>query len=288
MKFSSRFFLPLLLMLTASSPLRGGAIYPLGIADDKIMAKAYQGDEKLIFRVSWSGGIKIGELFMEINRLEDKTERFEIKVSVKDSGMFHFFYPVSDTFVTIVEGAQRLPVSYEVNQKEGRSYRARRYSEYDQEKGEVRYRKNDQEPVVCQTEGGVHNEFSSFFFTRILKLDSGDSVIVPTFADGKRHQVVVRTGELTRLKGTVRGDVNVIPVTPIMKFKGLYNKDGDTVIWFTDDDCRVPVRINSKILIGSLTAELVSYENPLCPDLPEYHSKNLESVLQQPEFELGD
>ena len=39
---------------------------------------------------------------------------------------------------------------------------------------------------------------------------------------------------------------------------------GDTVIWYTDDDCRVPVRINSKIIIGSLTAELTAYENPAC------------------------
>ena len=263
-------------------------MYPLGIADEKVVAKAYQGNEKLAFDVSWSGGIKIGKLIMEINKLEGKKERFEIKVNVNDSGMFHFVYPVSDTFVTIVEGAQRLPVSYEVHQKEGRSYTARRYSEYDQEKGEVKYQKNDQKPVVFQVEGGVHNEFSSFFFTRVLKLDNNSSVIVPTFADGKRHEVVVKTGELTRFKGTVRGDVNVIPVTPVMKFKGLYDKDGDTVIWFTDDACRVPVRINSKILIGSLTAELVSYENPLCPDLPEYHKSKREKDLHRQEFELGD
>ena len=287
MKFFSLFILSFLLLVT-SSILPAGAIYPLGLADQNIVAKAYQGNEKLIFEVSWSGGIKIGKLIMEINKLEGRKERFEIKVNVQDSGMFHFFYPVSDTFVTIVEGAQRLPVSYEVHQKEGRNYNARRYSEYDQEKGEVRYQKNDQEPVVYQVEGGVHNEFSSFFYTRVLKFDSKNPVIVPTFADGKRHEVVVKKGKLTRLKGTVRGDVNVIPVTPVMKFKGLYDKDGDTVIWFTDDACRVPVRINSKILIGSLTAELVSYDNPLCPDLPEYHTLQRERDLHRPELELGD
>ncbi len=287
MRFPSLFILFFLLLITASS-LYAGALYPLGLADDKVMAKAYQGNEKFVFNVSWSGGIKVGELIMEINKLEGREERFEIKVNVHDSGMFHFIYPVTDQFVTIVEGAQRLPVSYEVHQNEGRSYKARRYSEYDQEKGEVKYQKNDQEPIVYQVEGGVHNEFSSFFFTRVLKLDTGDSVIVPTFADGKRHEVVVKTGELTRMKGTVRGDVNVISVTPIMKFKGLYDKDGDTVIWFTDDACRVPVRINSKILIGSLTAELVSYENPLCPDVPEYHNLKRESDVHRPELELGD
>ena len=55
-----------------------------------------------------------------------------------------------------------------------------------------------------------------------------------------------------------------VPNGIIMKFKGLYDKDGDTVIWFTDDECRVPVKINSKILIGSLTAELIEYRNSAC------------------------
>ena len=49
-----------------------------------------------------------------------------------------------------------------------------------------------------------------------------------------------------------------------MDFKGLYDKDGDTVFWLTDDNCRVPIAINSKIMIGSLTADLVSYTNPAC------------------------
>lgn len=49
-----------------------------------------------------------------------------------------------------------------------------------------------------------------------------------------------------------------------MTFKGLYDKKGDTVIWYTDDECRVPVLINSKIVIGSLTARLAAYKNSAC------------------------
>ncbi len=73
-----------------------------------------------------------------------------------------------------------------------------------------------------------------------------------------------------------------------MKFKGLYDKDGDTVIWFTNDECRIPVRMNSKILIGSLTAELVSYSNPHCKDQSRYHMKKADSSVNQQHLELGD
>ena len=70
--------------------------------------------------------------------------------------------------------------------------------------------------------------------------------------------------EWTRFDETLLGPVDVVEVLPRMTFKGLYDKSGDTVIWFTDDACRIPVRIRSKILIGSLTAELVAYHGTSC------------------------
>lgn len=264
------------------------ASFPPGEMIKEIAAVAYQGGEALVYKVSWTGGLKIGELHMEMKRVGASVDRYELRASVKDSGLFHFFYPVNDTFVTIVDGLQRLPVSYQVHQQEGRSYEAIRQTEYDQSTGEIRYRKNEEAWQLYHVDGVTHNEFSSFFFTRVLHLDPAKPVIVPTFADGKRHEVVVRTGETTRFFGTVLGDVNVIPVNPVMKFKGLYDKDGDTVIWFTDDLCRIPVRINSKILIGSLTAELVSYSSPFCRDQSHRHQEIPVSVLRQRELEQGD
>lgn len=254
----SLFYLLVLSQSHSETPCGFGQVY------ETILHTAYQGNEVFVYDVSWSGGIKIGELHMEINKLEGETERYELKVRVQDSGVLHFFYSIDDTFVTIVEGAHRLPVTYDVHQKEGGSYEARRHTSYDQVNGKIRYQKNDQKPDLYDVKGEVHNEFSSFFYTRVLQLNADQSVIVPTFADGKRHEVVVKTGRRTQLQGTIFGKVDVLPVTPLMTFKGLYDKDGDTVIWFTDDTCRIPVRINSKILIGSITAELVSHSNPLC------------------------
>ena len=78
-----------------------------------------------------------------------------------------------------------------------------------------------------------------------------------------------------------------------MTFSGLYDKRGDTVIWYTDDRCRVPVKINSKILIGSLTAKLVSYRNPICAEyngaILEKYQKNKSLITKlQPRYERGD
>ncbi len=89
--------------------------------------------------------------------------------------------------------------------------------------------------------------------------------IVPTFADHRKVEVVVNTVAKKQLEKTLIGSVSATEVMPILTFEGLYEKKGDTVIWYTNDECRVPVLINSKIKIGSLTAELVVYENSACP-----------------------
>ncbi|MCK5071066.1 MAG: DUF3108 domain-containing protein [Desulfocapsa sp.] len=248
----------------------------------------YTGGEKLVYNISWTGGIKIGELRMEVSKVQNRENVYELKAQVKDSGLFHFFYPVDDSFITLVKGEKRLPISYDVIQKEGQGYKAKRFTKYDQDEGEILYRKNEKDPIVYTVDGEVHNEFSSFFFSRILNFQKNQKNMVPTFADGKRHEVLVHVGDETVIKNTILGDVNVFPVKPIMKFKGLYDKDGDTVIWLTNNSCRIPVRINSKILIGSLTAELVSYTNPHCSEMSEYDASLHDVKPNQEIFELGD
>lgn len=240
-------------------------VLPYGEIDKSLLPIAYSGQEKLVYDVCWNGGIKIGELTMEIKRPAATKDIYEIHARVTtDNGMFSLLYPVEDVHKTTVAGDARLPVTYEVWQKEGWNYEAHRYTEYDQQQGTVRYRKNEDPVVEYVLDGTAHNEFSSFFSSRLMELAPGNSFLVSTFADHKRNKVVVQTKGLTTLEDTILGDVETLEVMPIMKFEGLYDKSGDTVIWYTNDECRVPVQVNSKIVVGSLTSTLVSYSNPAC------------------------
>jgi Protein of unknown function (DUF3108) len=259
-----------------------------GNVNKEIREYAYRGQEILKYEISWSGGIKIGDLHMEIRKKNVDEDTYTIHARVKDSGIFHFFYPVNDTFDTVVTGDNRLPIHYNVEQKEGSSYHALRYTEYDQKKGVIRYQKNNKEFETFQVAGEVHNEFSSFLYTRILELDKSKPVIVPTFADKKRHEVVVRTGNRISIESKLFGTVNVLPITPIMAFKGLYDKAGDTVIFYSDDLCRIPVRINSKILVGSITAELISYSSSTCLQYSSHHPDTPQKPAEKVSLKIGD
>jgi hypothetical protein len=176
----------------------------------------------------------------------------------------NLIYPIEDVHVTRVRGPNRLPYHYEVWQKEGYNYSAHRVFEYDQKKGYIRYKKNEKLQAEYQVQGEINNEFSSFFNSRLMAFDIGKQFVVPTFADKRKVDVVVHAVAQKKFEDTIIGPVSTVEIMPVMTFEGLYEKKGDTVIWYTDDECRVPVRINSKIIIGSLTANLTGYENSAC------------------------
>jgi hypothetical protein len=234
-------------------------------SDPYLLRIAYSGGESFKYDVFYSGGIKIGEIFLEINRSEQCEDCYEIGSTITSKGgAVHYLYPIEDVHTTVVRGKDRLPFFSEIWQQQGMNYKAHKTIHYDQERHIIVKQKEGNPAAVFELDGVVHNEFSSFLSSRVMNLEVDNPILVPTFGDDKRHEVVVITLEKGVLNKSLFGGVNTLKVTPVLSFSGLYDKTGDTTIWYTDDECRIPVLIKSKIVIGSLTASLVKYQNPLC------------------------
>ena len=258
------------LVVRASSPYTTEMADPGTKPDEALLQTAYAGGETLRYTVSWLG-ITAGELVMQVSKIADSQETFALEVTARSAGLLEVFYPVEDQFRTIVQGVMRLPSRHEMQQKEGRRVNSK-ITKYDQERFRVSYRKNNEPADVYQLDGPMHNEFSSFFLMRALSFAGDAPMIVPTFADKKRHKVVV-TVEGKEEQESVLGKKNTLKVQPHLKFKGLYEKIGDPLVWLTDDVWRIPTRIQAKLVIGSLTAELVEYTGPagkfIVTDIPK-------------------
>ncbi|WP_457574359.1 DUF3108 domain-containing protein [Desulfolithobacter sp.] len=265
MRFVTKPYLLLLLLWGLLLPATGRSDNAALPMRPDTAAIVFSGQESMHYAISWSGGIKIGDLFISVEPDKQQQGCFTIRVRVSDYGLFRLFYPVDDSFVTLVCGPQKLPQRYEVHQKEGRGRETRRLTLYDQEKGQILYRRNNEQVQEFRVSGPVYNEFAAFVITRTLAFRPGARVVVPTFADKKRNLVeVILEGREKRR--TIFGPRQTLRFLPRLTFKGLYDKEGDTVIWLSDDVCRIPVFIRSRIRIGSLSASLVEYANPACPE----------------------
>jgi len=52
------------------------------------------------------------------------------------------------------------------------------------------------------------------------------------------------------------GTFDTIKVKTLIKYEGLSVNKGDVIIWFTDDEVKMPVKMESKIKVGTITALL--------------------------------
>ncbi|HZM50036.1 MAG TPA: DUF3108 domain-containing protein, partial [Vicinamibacteria bacterium] len=50
------------------------------------------------------------------------------------------------------------------------------------------------------------------------------------------------------------------PVVP--KGSGLFTQEGRLLVWVTADERRIPVRVRSKVPVGSVSGDLESYRSP--------------------------
>jgi hypothetical protein len=90
----------------------------------------------------------------------------------------------------------------------------------------------------------------------MMDLQVGRSVYIENHADKKNYPLEIRV--LRRETVTVdAGRYDCLVVEPLMRTSGLFRQKGRLTVWLTDDERRIPVLMKSKVIIGSISAELI-------------------------------
>jgi hypothetical protein len=85
----------------------------------------------------------------------------------------------------------------------------------------------------------------------------GKSLYVDIFDSNKLWKVEVLVLRKEKIK-TKLGSFNTVVIKPLMQSEGIFNKKGEIFIWLTDDQKHVPVKMQTKVVVGSITATLVA------------------------------
>lgn len=94
-----------------------------------------------------------------------------------------------------------------------------------------------------------------------LLLHSNQSVSVPTILKGKRGSTTFHfAGKRVKERiGALNDPVRVVEVKGTTDVVGIYGMTGDFTGWFSDDSSGVPIKGRLKVLIGSVTVELIQW-----------------------------
>ncbi len=219
-------------------------------------ANAYGIPEKLVFDLTWTG-IKAGTATQEIVKENGVTRIISI---ARSADWLSVLFPVEDRIETVLAGSQGtglgLPRTYRMKIREGKTRRDKEIN-FDHANKTAYYVDHlNGEKKKFDIEKDTLDTLSSFYFLRLMPLEVGKSVFVTVF-DGKRlWNTEVRVLRREKIK-TGLGKFDTIVVQPLMKAEGMFDKRGDMFIWLTDDARRLPVKMKTKVPVGSVTATLV-------------------------------
>ncbi|KAF0142741.1 MAG: hypothetical protein FD122_341 [Stygiobacter sp.] len=222
----------------------------------KIENKSFKVGEKLTFDVNY-GFITAGVAEYNIPKVMKLAGRdvYQITFGVNTVSTFDALYKVRDRYETYVDVEGLFPWRFEQHIREGKY--SRDFSAFfDQRKGKARTSEGAYEIPKY-----VNDIVSAFYFARTIdfsKMKKGESVHLENFYKDKTYplDVLYKGRETVSVKA---GTFDCIILEPEIKEGGLFKSEGNVVIWLSNDACRIPVKVKTKIIIGSIDAELTGY-----------------------------
>jgi hypothetical protein len=143
---------------------------------------------------------------------------------------------------------------------------SRYHFEYDRNR--VIMERGQQDTVVSKMDttdinGPYQDGLSLFFYARSL-LFSGKAVVVPTLIKEQKSATHIDFGSTSTSAeiDAVDYPIDVVHFDGKMDFVGIFGLTGGFEGWFSNDNARVPILAKMKVLIGSVTIELMEWKRP--------------------------
>jgi hypothetical protein len=220
----------------------------------------FQPGEKLTFQLRWTI-IPAGESVLEVLPMEtiDGINVYHFLLTAKSNDFIDKFYKVRDRIDAFATADMNRSILYKKKQREGKTHRDIVVN-FDWQNNKAQYTNfKDKRPPIDILSGSF-DPLSAFYFVRLLDFKEKSTIERPV-TDGKKCII----GKLSVIKReTIKlenGTYDTYLIEPELKhIGGVFEKSKDAKIqlWVTADKRKIPVKIKSKVVVGSFVGELVS------------------------------
>lgn len=223
----------------------------------------FQPGETLRYDLKW-GFFPVGSATMKVLPIdEDAGENgfHRLSFSVRTNEFADAFYKVRTNITSVVDWSFSKSMRYEKSQKEGKTKREIEVL-FDYDTGKASYFESKKMVSTLSIPSQVLDPLSIAYFFRLQELKPSTETILPTCDGRKVKMIKVRTGKVEKIR-VPAGTYKAIGTVPEMKdLSGVFKKSPDGIlrIWYSDDTFKLPVKISSKVIVGSFNARLVSAE----------------------------
>ena len=108
---------------------------------------------------------------------------------------------------------------------------------------------------------GVQDMTSAFYFARTIDFSNakvGDVFQFPCFVDDQVWPIRMKYMGKDTINSDL-GRIRCIKFHPVVQQGRIFKRENDLNAWITDDKNRIPVRVEAKVLVGSIKMDLTEY-----------------------------
>lgn len=249
------------LMLERISPAAFGAIPPVPYVSPVPFASG----ERFVYDVLLNDA-KVGKAVMKVEKtvLEGR-EVYHLISEVKSSGFFSVLIPINDRVESYMDVKDLYSHRIEIR-KERRRKTEEKVVTFDQVGHRAVQWKNNEEEIF-EIPPRVQDSLSSLYYFRTQPLpEAGEAVAIDIHESEKNGKLEIRSLSRHRVT-TPAGSFKTIKVQTALPKEGPLSSKGRVYIWFTDDEKRIPVLMQTESKQGVISVLLSSQREGKDPSL---------------------
>ena len=232
----------------------------------KIKQNAFKKGEFLRFDVTY-GVFDTAEATLEIKQSSEKVAgRNAMHIVGKgwSKGALSWFFKVEDRYETYMDEDAILPWKFIRHVREG-GYELDREIHFNQYSDKAFVFQNDKKEY--QVAPNTQDLLSAFYYARTLDLQNanvGQEFVINTFFDREMYPLKIKFLGKEIIK-TKLGRFSCLKFRPLVEQGRVFKEEEDMTIWISNDANKVPIRVTSDLLVGSINMDLVEYKNLIHP-----------------------
>ncbi|MBW6498215.1 MAG: DUF3108 domain-containing protein [Bacteroidales bacterium] len=235
----------------------------------KVENSAFSPGEKLVFRAYYSsaltGNVTAGEASLEVQQRSEMIggrSTMPVIGLMRTRGLFNLFFRVNNRFESYIDRSAIAPLLFIRRVEEGKYRKSQdvMFNHFDQ----VAVSNSGTLPIPAY----VQDIISAFYFARTYEFENpqvGDEFNVDFFLDDSVYVTRIVFDGYERIN-TRLGTFNTLRFKPMVLSGKVFSQPYPMTLWISDDKNRVPLLVESGLVVGSVKLELSEYQglrNPL-------------------------
>jgi hypothetical protein len=214
--------------------------------------------ETLTYDLSWSSYLTAGTAVLSVKEKKPSfnSTAYYIVAEGRPTPLLSRLYSLYYKMDTLIDSYTLLPQRASVYSEEGGQHRYRETT-FDRpaRKAAFEYRSTSTVKSDITIPPDVQDSLSALYVLRAVPLKAGDRMTMPVSDSGRNYKMVLQVAGPERLK-TSLGEMGVWRLRPT-----LYDADNQPVgrdvnIWLSDDERRLPVKLEGNLPLGSFVLTL--------------------------------